>query len=409
VKKRHFWTSIVGNILEHYDNALFGMLAPFLAPLFFPNHSPIAGLISTYGLLAIGLFSKPLGALFFGAMGDRFGIRKALSTTLVGMAIVTTLIGCLPTYRMVGPLAPFLLGMLRFFQAFFSAGETPGGALYLLERVEEGKKSFFSSLYDCSSIAGIFLASLIVTLVGFRLDGVESLWRLPFFIGSLCGFFGLLLRRGGEEEPIGTRSSIRSHFHAVWEYRLQVLPIVFVAGFSYAVYTFSVTLMNGYLPLVSTISKQQASALNTFLLLLDFLLLPLFGLLAQRWGKERLMMTSCIGTILLSIPLFSLLNQATIQGAFFVRFTLITGGVAFAAAYHHWAQERVPSAVRFTAVATATALGAQLIGKPSALIALWLFQKTGWVFAPALYLVAAGLAAFASLRVKQSGVVQTNL
>ncbi len=394
----------MGNTLEHYDNALFGMLAPYLSPLFFPNHSPVAGLISTYSLLAIGLFSKPLGALFFGAMGDRFGKKKTLSITLVGMAIVTTLIGCLPTYQMAGSIAPVFLGTLRFFQAFFSAGETPGGALYLLEQAEEGRKSFLSSLYNCSSIAGIFLASLIVTLVGFCLErGSEPFWRVPFFIGSLCGFVGLSLRAGAKQVLIGTRSSIRSHFDVVWNYRLQVLSIVFVSGFSYAIYTFSVTLMNGYLPLVSTISKHQASALNTLLLLIDFLLLPLFGMLAQKWGKERLMMTSCIGTILFSIPLFSLLNQSTILVAFFVRFTLITAGVAFSAAYHHWAQEKAPPTVRFTAVATAAALGAQLIGKPSALIALWLFQKTGWVFAPALYLVATAFAAFVSLRVQRSG------
>lgn len=407
MRRRHFLGSIVGNVLEHYDNALFGLLAPFIAPLFFPNSSPLSALILTYGMLAIGIFSKPIGALVFGYIGDRYGRKRVLAITLIGMAIVTTCIGCLPTYATVGPLAPVLLALGRLLQAFFSAGETTGGALYLLEGSEEGKKSFLSSLYDCSSILGIFMASLVVTIFCFGQDAFVHFWRVPFFLGSLCGIMGLLIRKWDEEEEQRAPSTIRSHFRAVWQYRKSVVPIVLVSGFSYAVYTFSVTLLNGFLPLVSDISKQEASTLNTFLLLIDFLLLPFFGFVAAKWGKEKLMRASSFIAIIVCVPLFMQLQSASIVTALFVRLAFVTIGVAFAAAYHHWSQERVPPSVRFTVVATATALGAQLIGKPSVVISLWLYQKTGWVAAPGLYLMVTAALALGAVGFRKTAAVQT--
>jgi len=38
---------MIGNILEHYDNALFGLLAPFIAPLFFSEKDPITEVLET--------------------------------------------------------------------------------------------------------------------------------------------------------------------------------------------------------------------------------------------------------------------------------------------------------------------------------------------------------------------------
>ena len=51
---------VVGNVLEWYDFALFGVLAPVIASLFFPSADPLAGLISSYAVFAIGFLARPL-------------------------------------------------------------------------------------------------------------------------------------------------------------------------------------------------------------------------------------------------------------------------------------------------------------------------------------------------------------
>ena len=128
--------AMVGNILEHYDHALFGLLAPFLAPLFFEEKDPLTALILTYGMLPFGILMRPLGSLFFGWIGDLFGRTRALFFSLLGMAAVTFAMGCLPTHVEVGYLAPLLLALGRILQNFFAAGESVGGAIYVLERTD---------------------------------------------------------------------------------------------------------------------------------------------------------------------------------------------------------------------------------------------------------------------------------
>src|SRR5579872_7035410 len=130
---RFRFAGMIGNLLEHYDRALFGLLAPFIAPLFFEGKDPLTALILTYGMLPLGILSRPLGSLFFGWIGDRFGRREALFYSLLGMAFTTIGIGFLPIYAQIGALAPLLLAFGRLLQNFFDAGETAGGAIAVLE------------------------------------------------------------------------------------------------------------------------------------------------------------------------------------------------------------------------------------------------------------------------------------
>lgn len=388
--KRNFFSGILGNIFLHYDNALFALLAPFIAPLFFPKHSAISALILTYGMMILGIVSKPIGSLFFGYVGDRFGRKRALFFTLIGMAGVTCLMGFVPTYQQVGKWAPFLLAFCRFLQSFFAAGEAAGGAMIILEKAPEKRRSFFNSLYDASSLIGMFLASLAVTLFSRQEETLASFWRIPFFLGSLCGVCAIFVRLFTTEslEKIAYLS-VKEHLKLVYKLRSLLLPLIFASGFAYTTYTYAFTLMNGFLPFVSSISKQQACSMNTYLLVLDCLLLPVFGLLSQRFSKEKIMSGSAWLSVALAIPLFSLLGDASEQTAIFVRIVILTLGVGFSATYYHWALEKVPADLRYTVIATATAIGSRLIGVPSAAVSLWLYHKTGWVVAPALYLIVA--------------------
>ena len=401
VSKSVFYASFIGNLFEHYDSALFALLAPFIAPLFFPESSPISALLLTYGMMILGIISKPIGALVFGIIGDRFGRKHALSLTLVGMATITFVMGCLPTYQVIGPLAPILLAACRFFQSFFAAGEVTGGAILVLEQTQkEEDKSYLSSLYGCSTILGIFLASGIVTVFSFQKEMMTHLWRIPFFLGGVCGVCGMIVRLQISDSVVKKKAfSFKAHALGIWEYRTVLIPIALASGFSYTIYTHSFTFINGFLPLISSVSKQDACALNTVLLLFDLLLLPLFGWVAKKWGKERLMITSSALTFIAALPLFGLLTGASLFTVVAVRMLLITLGVAFSAPFHHWSQEKIPQHLRYTLVATSSVIGSQLIGIPSAAVSLWLYQKTGLVISPGIYLMTAAF--FAMLSIKQ--------
>ena len=116
VQRRRVGAAMLGSIgsaLEWYDFTLYVYLAPVLADLFFPSSDPLDGLLATYGVFAAGFLMRPLGAVFFGNLGDTRGRKAALSYSVVMMSIAMVLIGLLPTHASIGVAAPIALALLR--------------------------------------------------------------------------------------------------------------------------------------------------------------------------------------------------------------------------------------------------------------------------------------------------------
>jgi MHS family proline/betaine transporter-like MFS transporter len=276
-------------------------------------------------------------------------------------------------------------------QSFFAAGESTGAALYLLENTAPGRRSLISGFYGASSIVGYVMASGLVVI--FSQHGyIEEGWRVLFWIGSVTAVFGVTLRlknRDEDTKPIQRLPLVQ----VLREHRHSLLAIILASGFSYATYAMPCVLMNGFVPLVTSLTKTAVMQVNTLLLIIDMLLLPVFGYLAHRFGKERVMFIGAFWSAVLAIPLFYLVGGASLWMVIAIRLILVILGVAFAAPYHAWALERVAPEYRYTILCLGSALGSQLIGGPASAVSLWLYQLTGWVWAPGLYLVAIGAAA----------------
>jgi MHS family shikimate/dehydroshikimate transporter-like MFS transporter len=75
------------------------------------------------GTYAAGFFARPIGGLLFGYVGDRYGRKNALVTTLLIVGIATFVIGLMPTYETIGIAAPLLLLFIRLLHGFGIGGE----------------------------------------------------------------------------------------------------------------------------------------------------------------------------------------------------------------------------------------------------------------------------------------------
>lgn len=389
------WIGLIGNILEHYDSALFGLLAPFIASLFFERSNPLTALILTFGIFSVGVFFRPLGSLYFGWIGDRYGRKAALSASLSGVALVTVIMGCLPVYASVGIWAPLALMVCRMIQSFCAAGESVGAAIFILEHTEEKQKNLISSLYNASSIAGAILASALVGLCSMYCQD-RPFWRWLFWSGGALGLVILPLRfklaESGEFTRARQKTQDKPYSILMKNYKV-LIAILCVAGFSYTTYALPFTFMNGYIPLVTCMTKTEAIHMNTLLLILDMCVLPLFGCLANRFSKEKMMLFFALFTCLSSIPLFFLLHSAGLLTIFAIRTLIVLCGVGFSATYYSWLQERVSAEQRYMVLSVGHAIGSQLIGAPSSAVCLLLYQKMQWTAAPALYLMVSSLLA----------------
>ena len=390
-------TTFLSNILEHLDRSLFGLLAPFLAPLFFPGHDPIAALAFIY--LPLGFLARPIGALFWGRMGDQYGRKKALSFSLLGLSLTCFLTASLPTHQMIGSYAPMLLYLCRAFFGFCSAGEGPGAALLLIESVPNEQKEKMSSFYEMSSVVGSCLGVVIIATLSY-FGTVLLLWRYLFILSALIGLSTYRLRRSFfEESQRDTRQShsFKELFSELWSIKSTLLCVIFVTGFSCSNLLIVTRMLNGYLPVVHAINPTILLYMHAFLMLFDFLFLPLMGKLAHKVGASKLILFATFLSFSLSWPFFHQLQSPTFFKIFSIRVLLIFIGIMVAGPFNAWAIHLLGEKHRFTKLSLTRAIGSKCIGGFSISLSLWLYQKTHWVEAPALFLMASSCLAFVSL------------
>lgn len=405
--RTQLWNACLGNLFEHYDTALLGFLSPFLAPLIFPDQSPITALILTYAIIPLGMLARPIGSLVFGYIGDIYGRNHALFLTLAGMSLVSGSMALIPTYSQVGIVAPILFWLGRSLQNFLAAGETMGGAIFLLENASEKRRDLLSGLYSASSMGGHLLASLGVFLLSYY-NAVDPGWRVLYLCGCITALFGCLIRRSSPSiQTTRNFSQACTNLKSIfWSCRKPLLFIIICSGFAHANYSIALVLMNGFIPLVSSLTKTDMMKINTFMLILDLCALPFFGWLASKMTREKLMLAASLGVTLFSIPLFLSLEGASLAAIVGVRMVLVLFGVAFFAPFHAWAQQLIPPAYRYVIISCGYALGSQVLGSPTAALALWCFQKTGMISSIAWYWVilasASSLVIAITLRVKNA-------
>ena len=361
---------LIGNLFDHYDGALYGLLAPFLAPLFFPSKDPIIALILTYAVVPLGMLARPLGSLVFGHIGDTQGRKQALVLALTGMAITTACMGVLPTYAQVGLLAPTLLSLGRVAQNFFGAGESMGGAILLLEGTEgEKQQRIITGLYNASTVGGILLASFAIAL--------GAHWRWLYLGGACTLFFVSVLRKRLVADRPAPRSENR--LKKAWEYRTPFVILLILFGFSYATFSVAIVMVSSLMPFISSVSKMQMMEWNTYLLLLDLMVLPICA-----YFSAKLMRLSLIAALF--GPLFFIaLEGSSLSMVFFVRSIFVLIGASFSASMQQFSMKLLPQEYRYSLSSLACSVGALVFGGPTTALSLWLYHKTGSVAASSLY------------------------
>lgn len=190
--------SLVGTAVEFYDFYIYATAAALVfGPLFFPASSPTAQTLFAFMSFGIAFVARPVGAVAFGHFGDRIGRKSTLVASLLLMGGSTLAIGFLPTYAMIGWVAPALLCLMRFGQGFGLGGEWGGAALLAVENAPKGWEARFGAAPQLGAPVGFLAANGLFLLLGLGLSDADFKawgWRIPFIASSVLVAIGLWIR-----------------------------------------------------------------------------------------------------------------------------------------------------------------------------------------------------------------------
>jgi MFS family permease len=196
----------LGGALEYYDFIVAVFFTKLLATVFFPPHTPEwLAQLEVFCIFAAGYLVRPIGGIFFAHFGDRIGRKKMFALSLFLMAFPTLLIGLLPSYAMLGMIAPLLFLLCRILQGLSVGGEVPGAWIFCSEHVRRDRVGLACGLLMSGLCTGILLGALSAKYLMGNLDA-ESLkswgWRVPFIAGGIFGLISVYLRRYLHETPV---------------------------------------------------------------------------------------------------------------------------------------------------------------------------------------------------------------
>ncbi|MFZ1994454.1 MAG: MFS transporter [Solirubrobacteraceae bacterium] len=405
----------IGSFLEYYDFFIYGTAAALVfGKVFFPTADPTTGTLLSLATYGVAYVARPVGSIFMGHLGDRYGRKRVLVLTVTLMGVATFLVGCLPSYNSIGVLAPILLVALRLLQGLAASGEQAGANSLSLEHAPEGRRAFHTSFTLAGTQAGLVIATALWLPIGsLPANELDSWgWRIPFWLSAIVTIAGLIIRRRLTEAPAFQRietedAQPRLPLAALLaEHWPNVLRVAFGALAStvstiVAVYALAFA--------VKTVGLDDTTMLWVVIAanLVAMAAIPLWANLADRIGRKPVFIFGALGSGAL---MFAYL--AAIAGGSYVLIFLVgmvMSGLVYSAQNGVWPSlygEMFPTRVRLSGMAIGTQIGFAL-GGLAPTVADWIAGKGtgGWVPVAAMTFGASVLAAIAVATARETAHV----
>ncbi len=394
-RRRGIFAVTIGNTIEYYDFTVYTFFAVMIGRQFFPVANPLSNLLLSVATFGVGFLTRPVGAIFIGALADRLGRRVALTLSIVLMALGTALIAFTPSYATLGLAAPILLVIGRLLQGFASGGETGTAASYMIEVAPTAERGYFGSWTNAGQGLALVLAGIIAIGLSAVLPQSDLEiwgWRAAFVIGLLIVPVGIYVRRHIPEtiEGVPVHGSTGAVLQEIVrsQRRTVILGILTILGgtVSYFVSTYmtSYALITLHLPPSAALLVPLAAGVSVVIPTL------MGGWLSDRVGRKPILIWPRILLILAAYPAFLYLTaQASALSLILMTCVImglhsLSGGLMLVLL-----PELLPRAVRTTGFAFIYAVGVCVFGGSTQVILTWLIGITGDPLSPAYYLILA--------------------
>jgi len=310
--------SAAGTAFEWYDFFVYGALTSIFAAKFF-NAAEIGeanALLATLAVFAAGLLFRPLGALIFGRMGDRFGRKGAFLATVIIMGGATFAIGLLPDNKELLGFSAIMLVLLRILQGMAVGGEYGGAAIYVAEHCAPNHRGESTGWIQSSAAFGLMGALAVV--VGTRAAmGEEQFfawgWRIPFLASAILVGISIWMRLRLHESPeflkMKEEGTISKAPYAEVFLKWENLRLVLLAIFAFlmaqgaiwwCVFSYTQIFLERFMKLPGI----WANVLLMGATLISIPLYVFFGWLSDRVGRKPVLIMGMVLSVVAMIPCF---------------------------------------------------------------------------------------------------------
>ncbi len=377
--KKNIFAGSIGTFAEWAEFSFYGYMIIQISHLFFPMLTAGMAMIAGFGTFAVSYLARPLGSILFGYIGDTIGRQKALSTSILFMSVVTLCIGLLPTYNVIGFLAPVLLILFRFLQGLAVSGEFTGAAIMIIEQNPE-KPHFASSWINTAAATAKFtggLASIAVSLPFMPTWG----WRIPFCLGFLACFIGFYIRRNLSEtmqfQELQKKNQIENApIKTVFrKYKMPLFQIASIGAFI-GIFTYTCDLWwVSYVIQEKYFSGLQAKTLATVMQGSVIVFTPLMGILADRCNGKNVMRFGILGNVVLTPLLFFASAHHSFPTILTISLFYGASQGALSASMFKYFADIFPASIRYTGQAIGWNIALAIFGGTTPIIAQILFAN----------------------------------
>lgn len=385
--------------MEWYDFAIYGALGTILVDVFFPTDQGV--LLGAFALYAVAFLVRPLGAVYFGRLGDARGRQAVLVTVIALMTGATAVVGVLPGYATIGLVAPLVLVGLRIAQGTAAGGELGVAAVFVVEHAPARRRGGFAAWHTATLAlglaSGLLVAALLARLPGDLEDGG---WRVAFLLALPLGLVGYYLRQQVSDTPRfvdlqRAETLSESPVRTLWSEHRAALVTGFavIAAGSLSFNTFFV-FMPHHLAVTTALTLPQTLLASVVGLLAAAPAAVVLGRLSDRVGRRPVVLGSITGLLACALPISMAAHSGSLLA---LTLAEIVAGVAIGGALSvSMLAEMFPTALRATGLGLTIGLAAALVGGTAPFLDEVLFVVTGQEAAPSWYVVAVAALALAT-------------
>ena len=393
-------TALAGTSIEWYDFFLYGAAAALIFPTaFFGEVPPTTALILSLLTFAAGFIARPIGGIIFGHFGDKIGRKKTLISALMLMGISSTLIGLLPTYVMIGALAPILLTALRFAQGLAIGGQWGGAMLLVTESAPANQRGYYGAFAQAGAPIGVILANLALIITS-ALVSDEFFntwgWRIPFLASAVLILVSMYIQLNLEDTKAFKELAIhRNENQDDGRTAIQKSPIIvavrkypkrimLAAGAFINIQVTFYILIAFLLAYGVQSAKMARDDMLTAVLIASAIMVPmqfLFSSYSDRNGRRGIFMLGAILSGLWAFVIFPLVDT----GNFWLITLAVSGGMVFLAMMYGpqaaFFTELFSTEVRYSGATLGYQFGAIIGGAfaPTIAVKLWTELDIFWV------------------------------